>query len=102
MKTKRLILYQPVIYRQNSNFMTGKYCQCLLSKIPCQLKRIIIYRGLEELIHFENLKAHDYVSNTAIGSVGYKIYNSSNIETADSLLLTVKLNHNFASKLDID
>ena len=55
---------------------------------------------VEELTHFENLKAHDYMNNTDIGSVGYKIYNSTNIETADSLLLFSKLNSTFASKLD--
>ena len=66
------------------------------------VKGIVIYHGYDgrELIHFENLKAHDYVSNTGIGSVGYKIYNSSNIETADSLLLTAKLSPTFANKLD--
>ena len=55
----------------------------------------------EELIHIENLKAHDYVSNTAIGSVGYKTYGHK-IDKADSLLLTVKLNPNFANKLNVD
>lgn len=57
---------------------------------------------MEEMIHFENLEAHDYVSNTEISSVGYKIYNSHNIETADSLILFCKLNPTFASKLDKD
>ena len=57
-----------------------------------------------EIIQLENLQAHDYMSNTDISSVGYKIYynNSTNIEKADSLLLFTKLNSSFASKLDID
>jgi hypothetical protein len=72
-------------------------------KDSMSVKGIVIYDYFnreEGIIHFENLKAHDYVSNTGIGSVGYKIYNSSNIETADSLLLTAKLSPTFANKLD--
>ena len=64
------------------------------------VKGIIINNGNKECIHLENYEAYEYVSNTAIGSVGYKILNTKNSETANSLLLTCKLNPTLASKLD--
>ena len=65
---------------------------------------IIIYNQIKEekFINIENLEAYDYESTTAIGSVSYKIYNSPNIETSENLLLTIKLDPMFASKLNHD
>ena len=64
------------------------------------VKEIIINNGNKECIHLENYEAYEYVSNTKIGSVGYKIFNTKNSKTANSLLLTCKLNPILASKLD--
>ena len=44
---------------------------------------VIIYHYKEgkwlELVHLENFRDIDYISITDVGSAGYKIYNSSNI-----------------------
>ena len=76
-------------------------------KDSMSVKGIIIYNLKtknnsveEELIQITNLKEHDFISNTGIGSVGYKIFNSPNIEKSDCLLLITKLNPTFANKLD--
>lgn len=68
-----------------------------------KVQGIIIYHyygRYHELVHLDNFKKIDYISITDIGSVGYKIYNSSNINSADSLILHCKLDFDFAKKLD--